>query len=462
VRRAGIFELAPGEGLADLVRFAGGFSAQASLDRVQVDRILPPEERSPGYDRVKLDLILNGDLARARGFPLLEGDVLTAFPIGELRRNTLSLTGAVFRPGEYEYRAGMTLDSILALGQGLLPFALRDRVLVRRLIPATGRREAITASLEAGDAGAFRLEEFDEVEVLDGRRYYPEELVAVTGAVNDPGNRLFLEFETLRALVDRAGGFLEGAQIVEVARRRKGAAYNDTTSVIFAFQAAVDFEAGGAADQFVLQPDDQVDVRLSPGYRPQRLVRVTGQFRSPGVYALSEGLERLSQVVARAGGPLPDAYPASFALLRDSIPVAVDFSRAMRGDREHDLPLRHGDVVSISSDPLVVRVEGAVVRPSLIRYEPGRSVMDYIELAGGPGPRGQTHKAVVEYPNGYSKRVKRHLWLVETQPRVVSGSVITVPAKPETGADTGEVINRVFQVATTITSLVLAWTAINR
>jgi len=180
------------------------------------------------------------------------------------------------------------------------------------------------------------------------------------------------------------------------------------------------------------------------------------------VYAIAEGVERLSEVVARAGGTLPNAYAGSFALQRDSIPVAVDFERAMRGDSRHDLPLRHGDVLSISSDPMVVRVEGAVVRPSLIRYQPGRSALEYVELAGGPTAQGQVHKAVVEYPNGYSRRVKRHLWLVKTQPEVLSGSVITVPAKPESTGNTGEAINRFFQIAASITSLVLAWTAINR
>ncbi|MHB1193063.1 MAG: SLBB domain-containing protein [Longimicrobiales bacterium] len=462
VRRPGIFELASGEGLADLVRFAGGFSPQASLDRVQVDRILPAGERAPGFDRVKLDLVLGGQLERGQGFPLVEGDILTVLPIGDLRRNTLNLAGAVFLPGEYEFRPGMTLDSLLARAQGLLPFALRDRVLVRRLVPTTGRSEALSVSLDAGDGGRFLLEEFDEVEVLDGRRDYPAKTVTVLGAVNAPGERPFLEFETLRAFVDRAGGFQQGAQLVEVARRRTGAAYSDTTSTIFNFLAAVDFDAGGSADQFVLHPDDRMDVRLSPGYRPQRFVTVAGQFRDPGTYAVAEGVERLSELVERAGGVLPNAYPASFMLVRDGLPVALDFERAMRHDPRHDFPLRSGDLVSISLDPHVVRVEGAVVRPSLIRYQPGRSVLDYIELAGGPDERGQLHKAVVEYPNGYSRRVQRHLWLVNSQPEVISGAVITVPAKPESTAGSGEVFTRVFQVASSITSLILAWVAITR
>lgn len=68
---------------------------------------------------------------------------------------------------------------------------------------------------------------------------------------------------------------------------------------------------------------------------------------------------------------------------------------------------------------------------------------------------------MVGYPNGHSSRVKRHLWLGKTQPEVLSGAVITLPAKPGSSAGDGEIFTRVFQIATSSTSLVLAWSAIN-
>jgi protein involved in polysaccharide export with SLBB domain len=241
-----------------------------------------------------------------------------------------------------------------------------------------------------------------------------------------------------------------------------GLEYNDTTSIVSRFTVEEDFAEGGAADVVTMEPFDRVDVREAPGFRRQRFVRVTGEFREPGVYAITEGVDRLSDIVGRAGGTLPHAYSGSFMLTRDSLPVAVEYDRVLRGNLEDDLFVRNGDQISIGLDPHTVSVTGAVFRPSIISFMPGRSLEDYIELAGGPTDRGQAHRAVVEYANGMSKRVERHLWLIKSTPEVTSGSVITVPAKPESQASTGDVFARVFQISSTITSLVLTWVAITR
>ena len=58
VRRQAIYEVAEGEGLRDALRFAGGLEADAHLQRVQIDRVLPAAERTPGMDRVLLDVNL--------------------------------------------------------------------------------------------------------------------------------------------------------------------------------------------------------------------------------------------------------------------------------------------------------------------------------------------------------------------------------------------------------------------
>ena len=51
VLRPATYEVKPGETLADLVRIAGGFTALASPQRVVVERILPPSQRSLGGAR---------------------------------------------------------------------------------------------------------------------------------------------------------------------------------------------------------------------------------------------------------------------------------------------------------------------------------------------------------------------------------------------------------------------------
>ncbi|HZF74037.1 MAG TPA: SLBB domain-containing protein, partial [Gemmatimonadaceae bacterium] len=53
VTRPATYEIRRGETLADALRFAGGFTATAARRRVQIERIIPPEQRTPGgRDRV--------------------------------------------------------------------------------------------------------------------------------------------------------------------------------------------------------------------------------------------------------------------------------------------------------------------------------------------------------------------------------------------------------------------------
>ena len=105
VRRAKTFQLLDSEGFNDLLRFAGGLLPTASTERVQIDRILAMDQRAPGLDRVKVDVHLKGRLDSLSSVKLLDGDIITVFPIGDLRRNVVSLGGEVYQPGDYRVDA---------------------------------------------------------------------------------------------------------------------------------------------------------------------------------------------------------------------------------------------------------------------------------------------------------------------------------------------------------------------
>src|SRR5690348_8771186 len=68
VHRPAIYDVKAGEGLADLIRSAGGFRADAALRRVTVYRILPPAERgSSPSGRVAIDVALSPTPRQGRG-----------------------------------------------------------------------------------------------------------------------------------------------------------------------------------------------------------------------------------------------------------------------------------------------------------------------------------------------------------------------------------------------------------
>lgn len=462
VRRPRIFELRENEGFSDLLNFAGGLLASASVERVQIDRILPPERRTPGFERVKVDVDIKGQMDSLARVRLLDADIVQVFGIGDVRRNVVQVGGQVFQPGEFELRPGMTLGSLIGEAQGLLPWAMADRVKVIRQLPLTG--QSILHNVDATSAAGqgFLLEEFDSIEVLDSRVAYPGGQFTVSGAVNGPRAFPYTQGVTLRDAIERAGGVDESAQKVDVFRRKVGASYSDTTSVRFSFDIGPGFVRDSTLRGFVLERDDRVEVMSSPGFRPQRFTSVRGQFRYPATYAISENVDRISDIVTKAGGTLPGAYPGSFRLIRGGLDVRVDFQRAMAGDNSSNMWLLDGDVLVIESDPNTVLVTGAVANPSLIKYQAGRSVQDYIELAGGPTDYGMGGRAVVKGPAGVSERVRRVAFFFRSSPDVVSGSVITVPVRPEASASAGEIWTRVLQSATALASVVLAYSAVTR
>jgi polysaccharide export outer membrane protein len=462
VRRPRIFELRDNEGFGDLLEFAGGFLATASLDRVRIDRILPPSQRQPGRERVQVDVELHGNIDSLSRVPLLDGDIISVLAIGNLRRNVVTISGQVFQQGQFELRPAMTLSDLIADAQGLLPWALSDRIKVIRSLPLSGRSIIHNVDVSTSPGRSFLMEEFDAVEVLDARVGFPGGMVSVEGAVNAPGGRAFVERETLRDAIERAGGVREEAQKINVFRRRVGPTYNDTTSIRFEFAVPTDFVRDTSLRNFLLERDDRVVVLASPGYRAQRFATVTGNFKYPGAYAITENVDRVRDLIHRAGDALPGSYPASFRLSRGGLDVSIDYTRVMAGDESHNIQILAGDNVTIEHDPNTVKVTGAVIRSSLIRFRPGLSLQDYVELAGGPTDRADQGKAVVQYPSGIARRVRRVGFFFHTSPEVISGSTITVPERPASTGSASDTWQRVFASATALASLVLAYAAVTR
>lgn len=464
VRRPGIFQLAEGEGAADLLAFAGGVLPTAGAERVQVDRILPAAQRTPGRERVVLDLPGVRDPAALARVALYDGDALRVPAVGLLRRNVVVVRGAVVDSGTFALRPGMTLGQLLDAAQGPLPWAVTERVKLRRQQPATGGRELRSLDLADPAARATRLAEFDTVEVLDARAQQPSGTVYVTGAVTRGDRTLpFAAGMTLRDAVDLVGGFREDAQRIEVARRRVSASYSDTTSELLTFGVGRPTDPNPALARVALRPDDRVAVRASPGFRAQRFVELAGLFRTPGQYAINEGLDRVTDVLARAGGLLPAAQLASFRVVREGRTVAVRLDAALRERGRDNLLLQHGDRLSIEADPQTVLVTGEVQRSLLVAYDRRLTVRDYLERAGGLRESADVRRILVESPGGGVRRVRRSLGRLDLQGGIEPGSVISVPARPERPRlSLRETLTTVLQVTSALASLALAYVAIRR
>jgi protein involved in polysaccharide export with SLBB domain len=116
---------------------------------------------------------------------------------------------------------------------------------------------------------------------------------------------------TVKDLILMAGGFTYAAnKQIEVARliQNDGAVTNNNVATILKTEVNGDLSFNPGQENFVLQPLDVVTITKKVGFTNPEVVSITGQVQSVGKYTLSTRVERVSDIVKRAGGLIGQAY----------------------------------------------------------------------------------------------------------------------------------------------------------
>lgn len=153
---------------------------------------------------------------------------------------------------------------------------------------------------------------------------------------------------------------------------------------------------------YILNPHIEVSVLEARS----RQVSVLGFVTHPGRYVLDGTSQKLTDVLAMAGGLAPDASDVAVVTRtqggkKETFDVNVaDIIRA--GDAAKDMDVRAGDSVFVAKAP-VVYVYGEVMRGGSYRLEPGMTVMQAISVAGGISPRGSDSRVKLRHrtPDGH-------------------------------------------------------------
>ncbi|HXV87334.1 MAG TPA: SLBB domain-containing protein, partial [Gemmatimonadales bacterium] len=429
---------------------------------------------------------------------LEQGDVIFV-PVHGSR---VSVTGAVVRPATYELKPGETLAEATTMAGGLRPDAQTRRLAVYRIVPPEtrlpgpvprmvvdvplGQETSANPGGAAGLATASRiviprvpLEPGDSI-VVDSILAPERSLtVSIGGMVNKPGAYPWSDGLTVRDLLRLARGPTVGADLreAEIARLpedRSGGALAATFRVpldsSFLFERdslgaylgapGVAFPPAGTAPDVKLIPYDQVTVFRQPGFEFQRTAWITGEVTFPGPYALIRKDERVSNLVQRAGGPLPSAYVdgARFFRSADSTGrVDLNLTAALTSPGQaEDLVLQPGDSLFVPEHNPTVRVTGAVNSPVSVRYVEGRGLDYYIGNAGGYASSADKGRVSVRYADG-SARVRTRFLMFSSYPPPGPGSTVFVPAKPADGrgVDLPVLIGGIAQVLSALTTLIL-------
>jgi len=334
VRRPAIYELKGEKTAADAIAMAGGLLPDADAVDGQLERILPSRLRQMH------NIDLNAALGRST--PLQNGDKLRIPEIRPTLENSVTLSGYVFRPGQFEYHAGLRLSDVLTSFDELKPEADAHYIMIRRVIPPESKIEVISADLKRtlaarGTPADPELRPRDEITVfnlsanrarildpiirdlkLQATPDKPEQVVSIDGRVKAPGKYPLEPVMHVSDLI-RAGGSLEDAAYrgqAEITRYAVVDGDMRQTELLPVNLAAIWHGDTGA--DLVLQPYDVLVIKPIPMWMEPGTIQLAGEVRFPVKYPIRQG-ETLRSVLLRAGGFTDVAFPYGAVYIREEL-----------------------------------------------------------------------------------------------------------------------------------------------
>ena len=439
VASPGVYTVPPFSTVGTSLLSAGGITISGSLRDV---RVLRDDEIVNSIDYYKL--FLEGQ--SNTDFRILNGDVIFV----PVRISTVEISGEVSRPGIYELLPGEYIDQLISYAGGLKPTSGLT-VELRRIIER-GERESDD---DAVTVSYLDVKSLNPHEVMDGDNIWIRNImevsrqVYISGQVKRPGVYAFTDSMRLLDLLEMAGGirdedYLKSVNLgkLDITRRDIGSDYSNILTVELA-----EVINGNGHKNILLNNHDQVTVYPNQRYFPAKTVTLEGEVLLPGVYPIQKDFETIGSIISRAGSFTPRAFEEGVVLMRGGSRLVIEGM---------ENTVAQGDVITIPEKTDVVEVRGAVYNPGLISFSKGRTVNQYIRLAGGLLPNGNKNDLIVIYANG-SVKPKRFYF----NPRPEAGCIIQVNSQA-VGTPVEVLLTFVQGISTTLTQLLTTYVIVTQ
>jgi protein involved in polysaccharide export with SLBB domain len=460
VKRPGIFEMKSGETFKDLLGFASGFNEFAYTASVNVIQKTNKDFKVKDIKESEFKI-----------YKPLAGDVYKIAKILNRFENRIKITGAVFRPDTYSFSEGMRIADLIEKADGLKEDAYGKRARILR-IKNDLTTEVVNVNIDkalSGDIDSnITLRKEDIVTVYSILDFKEEFKITIDGEIKKSGIYDYHPNLTLNDLIVQAGGLTGSAsKRVEIARMIKSENPDDKNpNKVELFNVEITPENNEQLEKFDLMPFDVVNIRKMAIYEKPEMVTVSGAVNYVGKYVLSNKKEKIYDVIQRAGGLSSVADLNGVKIKRpikakqieeieninlnlgkkDSIQnklkkkiaidlkystIPVDWKKVVKNQNDGaNVTLLPGDEIEVNTYSESVKVTGNVLLTSEIPYDSGKGFNYYLGASGGLDSKGWKKKAYIIYPNG--KAAVSHSFLfIRSYPKVLPGSQIVVPEKPE-------------------------------
>ena len=494
VNRPYTYEAKDNESVNDMLRYAGGFSAKAYRDIITLKRL--------DYNDMRVFDVHSNDFDSESVY---NGDELIVNHISNKLSNVITINGNIGVAGEYEYKNGEKLLELLNRAKCISQKTFLEKVYIIRL-NSDRTKSHIAINLESiledeTHSDNILMQEYDIVNVMSIDDFDDNFNISVEGAVRNPGDFNFGDGMSLQSALFLAGGLTQQAEgsRVEISRIME---YDINSNKLKPRRAIVknvkvgnDLVLSQEAENFELQPYDQIFVRSNPDFEPVINVQILGEVKYPGTYSILRKNEKISSLIKRSGGLTSYAYldgvkmyrkfevtavndeeikdmnisdelkrtilndPEAASIYTEDLEsynneifnsepksskqinldmVYLDLEKALKSNQsKHNLVLNEGDSIIIPKTMDVVHITGELMNLQgnsiSAPYFSSKRANYYVKnFAGGFSKLNDRSNTVVVYPNGIAKKSKNFLFF-KLSPKVSKGSTIRVSSKIKKG-----------------------------
>lgn len=445
VLRPGRYSYKPGMKLSDVISSYKDLLPEPAPHYAEIVRLNPPDFH-PSVESFDLFAALADPASAPKLQPL---DTLRVFSRFDFEpAPEVLVAGEVRSPGRYRTSGQSHVKDAVYLAGGVTQDASLDSAQLFRT-ESDGSMKILSVNLREALAGNpvdnLLLQPRDRLIVHRTSARVDPPTVYVKGEVAKPGRYPLTTNMHVEDLVRVSGGLKRSAdpQTADLTTYEEGAgkqsiARNTEVNLSSAM-------TGNPAEDVPLHDGDVLTIRQVPGWNDiGATMSLKGEFEHPGTYGIKPG-ERLSSVIARAGGFDAQAYPYGAVLMRGEVLQVEMKSRSdlisrIKAEQVHlralpegdlnqrntkltaisqseaslealqtnppigrvvihigsdvkqwrntprDIAVRAGDILVVPKKTGYVAISGEVFNPTAIGFEPGRSAKWYLSQAGGLMP----------------------------------------------------------------------------
>ncbi|TWX67211.1 polysaccharide biosynthesis/export protein [Colwellia demingiae] len=401
VRRPAIYELSQNESFNDVLAMSGGLLPTAFAKTTRVERYNQDSLRTV----VDIDLTNINDLAKKAQ----AGDAVYVMKAAEMFEQSITVIGAVTRPGKYQWQAGQRITDIFPnIDSHLLQSADLNYSIVVREIDIARNIEILQFDL----AKAISAPKSKDNIVLQGN----DKILVFANIIKLIDSKISLD--SLAFTQDNLAKKEQQLAKEKYKKKQFWLKYGDSEQIDqldseeaaaakLVEQSIAQFSGGELEEELdlkeltlfsrqrLLMPIIEKLKRQGKSGQPIQLVEADGEVKFPGIYPLAKNA-RISDLIAAAGGLTESAYVVRAEVSRNQIinhraqqtSIMFSLSAALAGDEKDNVLLSSKDRLNIHQIPAwsennVVELRGEFVFPGKYTVRRGESLADLITKAGG-------------------------------------------------------------------------------